>query len=83
MKLRSDNRAAVIRKIAYSTNQENQLKSLFLQNNTGDSIPLQAHRDGTSLNGIENELIRFFGIDENSLLQLVSSMAIHCNRREV
>ena len=38
----------------------NQLKSLFLQNNTRDRIPLQAHRGGTSLNGIGSELIGFF-----------------------
>ena len=29
-------------------------------NNTGDGIPLQAHRGGTSLNGIGSELIRIF-----------------------
>ena len=34
--------------------------SLFLQNNTRYGIPLQAHRGGTSLNGIGNERIRFF-----------------------
>ena len=40
----------------------NGLKSLFLQNNTGYGIPLQAHRGGTSLNGIRSELIRLFKV---------------------
>ena len=47
-------------KIVYTTNQENKLKSLSIQINTDDGIPLQAHRGGTSLNGIGNELIIFF-----------------------
>ena len=47
-------------KIVYTASQANKLKSQFLQNNTGDGIPLQAHRGGTSLNGIGNELIRIF-----------------------
>ena len=34
-------------KIVYTTSQANKLKSLFLQNNTGYGIPLQAHRGGT------------------------------------
>ena len=51
--------------------QAKKLKSLFLQNNTGDGIPLQAHRGGTSLNGIGSELIRFFKVIF-FLLQLVS-----------
>ena len=38
--------------------QANKLKSLFLQNNPGDGILLQAHRGGTSLNGIGSKLIR-------------------------
>ena len=36
------------------------LKSVLLQNNIGDDILLEAHRGGTSLNGIGNELIIFF-----------------------
>ena len=40
--------------------RRDKLKSLFLQNNTGYGIPFQTHRGGTSLNGIGNELIRFF-----------------------
>ena len=47
-------------KIVYTASQANKLKNPFLQNNTGDGIPLQAHRGGTSLNGIGNELIKFF-----------------------
>ena len=47
-------------KIVYTASQSKKLKSLFHQNNTGDGIPLQAHRGGTSLNGIENELKVFF-----------------------
>ena len=57
--------------IVYTTNQGNKLKSLSIQNNTVDGIPLQAHRGGTSLNGIGNELIRFFELIF-FLLQLVS-----------
>ena len=34
------------------------MKSLFIQINTVDGIPLEAHHGGTSLNGIGNELIR-------------------------
>ena len=45
-------------KIVHTTSQANKLKSLCLQNNTGDGIPLQAHRGGTNLNGIGSELIR-------------------------
>ena len=47
-------------KIVYTTNQGTKLKSLSIQINTVDGIPLQAHRGGTSLNGIGNELISFF-----------------------
>ena len=47
-------------KIVCTTSQGNKLKSLSIQNNTVDGIPLQAHRGGTSLNGIGNELIRCF-----------------------
>ena len=38
--------------IVYTTSQAKKLKILFLQNNTRDGIPLQAHRGGTSLNRI-------------------------------
>ena len=55
----------------YTTSQAKKLKSLVLQINTDDCIPLQAHRGGTSLNGIGNELI-FFHWSEFLLLQLVS-----------
>ena len=48
----TDFRAAVSTNIVYTASQANKLKSLFLQNNTGDGIPLQAHRGETSLNGI-------------------------------
>ena len=42
MKLRSDFRAAVsMKKSVYTTSQANKLKSLFLQNNTGDGILLK------------------------------------------
>ena len=58
-------------KTVYTTNQVKKLKSLFLHNNTGDGIPLQAHRGGTSLNGNGNELIRMFKVIF-FLLQLVS-----------
>ena len=56
MKLRSDS----LSKIVYTASQAKKLKSLFIQNNIGDGIPLQGHNGGTSLNGIGNELIRFF-----------------------
>ena len=61
------------------------LKSLFLRNNTGCGIPLQAHRGGTSLNGIGKELIRIFSKWCSfcySWFRLLS-MATHCNRRRV
>ena len=47
-------------KIAFTTSQVSKLQNQYLQNNTGDGIPLQAHRGGTSLNGIGSELKRFF-----------------------
>ena len=40
-------------------NQENKLKSVSIQINKDDGIHLQAHRGGTSLNGIGSELIIF------------------------
>ena len=47
-------------KIVSTASQASKLKNPFLQNNTVDGILLQAHRGGTSLNGIGSELIRFF-----------------------
>ena len=47
------------------------LKSIFLQNQYRRWHPFQAHRSGTSLNGIGIELIRFFVVIF-FLLQLVS-----------
>ena len=44
-------------RIEKTTSQANKLKSLFLQNNTENGIPLQAHHGGTR---IGSELIRFF-----------------------
>ena len=46
-------------KIVFTTNQENKLKSVSIQINKDDGIHLQAHRGGTSLNGIGSELIIF------------------------
>ena len=69
-----------MKKIVYTTSQANKLKSLFLQNDTGDGIPHKAHRGGTSLNWIGNELISFF-FDENSFCYSwfrLQSIAIHC-----
>ena len=63
MKLRSVFRAAVSMKNRLHYESQNKLKSLSIQNNTVDGILFQAHRGGTSLNGIGNELIRFFLID--------------------
>ena len=60
VKLRSDFRAAVSIKIVHTASQGKKLKSLFLHENIGDGISLQAHRGGTFLNGIGNELIRIF-----------------------
>ena len=62
MKLRSDFRAAVLdeKSIVYTTNQENQLRSVFIQVNKDAGIHLQAHRGGTSLNGIGSELTILF-----------------------
>ena len=59
-------------KIVDVASQANKSKSLFLQNNIGYGIPLQAHRGGTRLNGIGSELIRFFDCLNLFLLQLVS-----------
>ena len=47
-------------KIVYTASQTNILKSLFFRNNTVYGIPHQAHRGGTSLNGIGSDLIRIF-----------------------
>ena len=72
IQLRSDFRAAVSLKKTVSTlSQAKKLQNPFLHNNIGDGIPLQVHRGGTCLNGIGNELIRFFLSDLFSL-QLVS-----------
>ena len=49
----------MIKKIAYTTNQENQLKCPSIQVNKDDGIHLQAQRGGTSLSGIGSELIFF------------------------
>ena len=59
-KLQSDFGAAVLMKIVHTTNQENKSKSVSIQINKDDGIRLQAHRGGTSVNGIGNELIRIF-----------------------
>ena len=60
MTLRSDFRAAVSVKNRLQHESGNKLKSRSIQNITVDGIALEAHRGGTSLNGIGNELIRFF-----------------------
>ena len=44
------------------------MKSLYIQINTDDGIPLQPHRRGTSLNGIGHELIKKILIDRNSFV---------------
>ena len=49
-------------KIVYTTSKANKLKSLSIQTNTLNGITLQAHRGGTSLNGIGNELKSFFSL---------------------
>ena len=85
MKLRSDFRAAVSMKNRLHHESGEQVEEPNLQNNTGYGILLQAHRGGTSLNGIGNELIRFFLSDflfSYSWFRL-QSIAIHCNRRGV
>ena len=41
-----------------------------MQINTDDGIPLQAHRGGASLNGIGNELIKFFYCSDFFSLQV-------------
>ena len=48
------------------------MKSLSIQINTDDGLPLQAHRGGTSLNEIGNELIKFLNLSEFFLSQLIS-----------
>ena len=58
-------------KRVYTTNQENKLKSLSIQINTDDGIPLQAHRDKSEWNW---KWARWFRLQ---------SIAIHCNRRRV
>ena len=64
-------------KIVYTASQTKKLKSPFLQKNTGDDIPLQAHRGGTSLNGIGNELIKFVHSD----LLFVTVGFVYCRWR--
>ena len=59
-------------KIAYTTNQENQLRSPSIQVSKDDGIHLQAHRGGTSLNGNGSELTIFSNCLNLFLLQLVS-----------
>ena len=48
------------------------MKSVSIKINKDDGIHLQAHRGGTSLNGIGSELIIFFYCSNLFLLQLVS-----------
>ena len=48
------------------------MKSVSIQINKDDGIHLQAHRGGTSLNGIGSELTIFFNCLNLFLLQLVS-----------
>ena len=59
-------------KIVYTTNQENKLKSFSIQINKDDGICLQAHRGGTSLNGIGSELTFFWNWLNLNLWKLVS-----------
>ena len=69
-------------KIVYTANQVNKLQSLSIQINAIDGILYQAHRCGTSLNGIGND--KNFWIDQNSSCYSwfrLQSTAIHCNRR--
>ena len=58
-------------KTAYTTNQENQLKSVSIKINKDDGIHPHLHRGGTSLDGIGSELI-IFDSSNLFLLQLVS-----------
>ena len=73
MKLRSDFRAAVSMKNR-------------LNHESGEQVEEPIHRGVTSLNGIGNELIRLFLIDQNSFCYSwfrLQSIAIHSNRRGV
>ena len=69
-------------KIVYTTNQENKLNSVSIQINKDDGIHLQAHRGGTSLNGIGSELTIFLiaWISFCYSWFRLQSIAIHCNR---
>ena len=60
MRLRSDFRVAVSVKNRLHHESGEKVEEPISQNNTGDGIPHEAHRGGTSLNGIGNELIRMF-----------------------
>ena len=51
------------------------MKSVSIQINIDDGIHLQAHRGGTSLNGLGSELINFLNGSNLFLLQLVSFTA--------
>ena len=71
--------------IVYTTNLESKLKSVSIQINTDDGIHLQAHRGGTSLNGIGSELINFWTVQISYCYSWfrLQSRTIHCNRRTV
>ena len=60
MKLRSDFRAAVLKKSRLHHESREQVKEPIHRSNTDDGILLQAHRGGSSLNGIGNEFVIFF-----------------------
>ena len=73
MKLRSDFRAAVSKKNR-------------LHHESSEQVEEPIHRGGTSLNGIGNQLIRLFFIDQNSFCYIwfrLQSISIHCNQRVV
>ena len=61
------------------------MKSVSIKINKDDGIHLQAHRGGTSLNGIGSELINFLIVQISFCYSWfrLQSIAIHCNRREV
>ena len=59
------------------------MKSVSIKINKDDGIHLQAHRGGTSLNGIGSELIIFLIVQISFCYSWfrLQSIAIHCNRR--
>ena len=81
LKLRSDFRAAVLMKNRLHHESGEQIEDRLHPDQQRRWHSFQAHRGGTSLNGIGSELTKKFIAGISFLLQ--QSIAIHCNRRDM